>query len=232
MEGLLDSTTPMEQDASGQPERKRRTREATLLDGLAQSRGSREGSSGDLQDIKKIIDVLCKLGLSNALSARVLEAVVLQAMLTQVSNKYVVAIKASNASYLNAGKGLSKEQKEAKHAVPHGHAWNAMLTVLKGESPDDAAAVQAYVEQLTLLHTKEKFIHGILENVKVVRLQKAYGQDNIKLKVGVNPGTTEHELWKRIKNHLVRTGSRPLMGTAPPGQLEQAIQEYLEKSKE
>ncbi len=80
--------------------------------------------------------------------------------------------------------------------------------------------------------TKPKGIHGYLEEIEVVRLFKAYYRDSIKMTIGVVPGTIAHKLLMHIQETIIKghPKARKLVGSAPPGQLENLLQGYLEKA--
>ncbi len=60
----------------------------------------------------------------------------------------------------------------------------------------------------------------------------AYDRDSTKVAIGVTPGTTAYKLLMHIQEAIIieHTKARKLVGTAPPGQLENFLQPHLEKA--
>jgi hypothetical protein len=71
-----------------------------------------------------------------------------------------------------------------------------------------------------------------MEEVKVVRFFKAFDWDSIKLAIGITAGTASYQVLQHIQTAIIKDHSkaRKLIGTAPPGQVENLLQGYLEKA--
>lgn len=200
-------------------------------DGGKQAAGSAKGGK-DQNDVKKIVAVLCKLSLADALGVRILKAAVIQTVLIATESVWVVTIRAATKKYVEITKDMEKDEKFNKFGLPHAHAWNAVIKVMtdKAVASGDEDAKKKLDEYVQVAKSQGGF-NFFLDSVKVFRLFKAYDKEKIKIEVAIKDSSAEAQLWATAVTLMRGDGGRLLPGTAPPGQLEGLVQTFLDKNQ-
>eukprot|EP00971_Amphidinium_carterae_P042506 835517-Amphidinium_carterae.2 len=166
----------------------------------------------------------CKISLSNAQQIRLVKSACICTVLVSADSKYVTAMKAATAKYMETGQDMSREQKVQQHSLPHAHAWNAALLVLKATSEQNKTKVETYSTQIM----KAGGMHVYCNHVKVFKVAKAYDKTKLKIEASITEGTDEAHLFQLMISDLNADGGKVLQGTAPPGALERTLQTYLD----
>ncbi len=70
-----------------------------------------------------------------------------------------------------------------------------------------------------------KLLELYSQHVRTARIAKAYDKTNCKLEIGITAITPSDEVWQIMKQHKI---GKEMPGLAPPGHMEDLIQQHLE----
>lgn len=89
--------------------------------------------------------------------------------------------------------------------------------------------VQGYLELMKAHGDAQMMMRVLADEVKHLKICKAYDKDNRKLEVSFRPGSASEAVWRKVirGRFIQEAGARELVGSAPPGDLEQKSGETL-----
>ncbi|CAK0896602.1 unnamed protein product, partial [Prorocentrum cordatum] len=163
------------------------------------------------KDAQMILAITCKLLLSLDMQVRGLRSIMLDC--TQLP---------TNHDYVQQGYAETKK-------------WNEKFQKLKDDgfprrSRLAAAGKQSDLETVEKYCPEERKVGQLLETVKFVRLKKMHDSELRRLEVNVREPSDSYEIYMIMKaDMLTITGSAALTGIAPPGDLNQKIQGFINK---
>ena len=216
-----------EGEASGG--KRRRGRDGEVLAAFVS--GADQAPTGkEMSELRQIVAILSKPSLRSAFQLRVLRAVCLRVVLTGASFPPIVAMKAATKTYQDKTGDMDRAEREQKYGLVHAHAWNGLLTWFRTTAveQEDRTAIEEY-----LTHCRaEGGIRYMQHQVRVCRVAKAFNKGDCKLELGFKVPDSNHEKIFDRMVALMRTSHRArlLAGQAPPGQLEDLVQQYLDKN--
>lgn len=193
----------------------------------------------DMAKLLEIVSMLIRLGLQTSQQVRVLRSIVLQVMMMAVDHELIQKVKAAHKRYVNAAqKFKDAEKKQAALSVPHLHSWNAMLAYFKVAWADNAqllAKLKEYTDGVAAQANNEprKAMDIFAQHVRSIKLMNAFDKAKTKLEISIIAGTPAVEIWKSMKEWMIsKKVAKEMMGTAPPGHMEDVLQQYLDAMKD
>eukprot|EP00969_Alexandrium_andersonii_P333638 14745403-Alexandrium_andersonii.AAC.1 len=193
--------------------------------------GVAAGSAASTKGLEGVVKVLAKMSLQNAQNMRAVRSVVITTVNMPAAHEAIVGMKAATAAFMEKAKSYKGgEEKFKAIGCPHWHSWNALVKWAGENGKQDLKAHVA--EYLQIAKDSGLGVHFYAEDVKLVRVAKAYAKDRAKLEVSMESGSKAAILWKLIQGELeAQEGCRVMRGTAPPGHFEDQLQQWLERTE-
>ena len=187
-------------------------------------------SSHSDKEMQKIMAVIAKLSLSNALQARFTRAMLLDVYRVKADSLFATEIKAATKQFTERAKEIPDQPTRLRMlGLPHVHAWNACLKALRALL--DKPEKQEVAAQLGQYCTKAQALgwQGVAEQVKFMRLRKTFNRDFVNLEFNLVPDSDADKVFPLMKEALLsQPEAAHLPGVPPPGDLERRVQRWLE----
>ena len=194
----------------------------------------------------KLLVLVAKLCLNSAQQVRLLRSVLLEAFMVPVENPFLAKMLRETKQFTERAKSVREHLEEQgipkakiqdkvqdSLGLPHIHAFSALIEVALATLQKEPEANKQSIDVLTgyCADYQAKGWRAISQEVKAAMKEKAYGKENMKLLVNVQPETKSHQVWSIIKQLLLaQKGVRELQAVAPKGNMERQIQEWLERN--
>ena len=197
-----------------------------------------ERGSKDDGDVKKLLAVLAKLSLSNALQLQALRSILLVVHQVPTDDAYIQHAMQATKTYAEKARDMSSKEKEDVLGLPHIHVWNALLmvTMQRLEEKIKDKKDGSFEEMLAKLKHyadtyQDKGWRAINQEVKYARVQKNYKADMKRLEINIREGTPSAQVWDVIRMDLCSFADvKELPGVAPAGDLERQLQRFLDEA--
>eukprot|EP00929_Paragymnodinium_shiwhaense_P092046 TRINITY_DN51925_c0_g1_i1.p2 TRINITY_DN51925_c0_g1~~TRINITY_DN51925_c0_g1_i1.p2 ORF type:complete len:225 (-),score=55.60 TRINITY_DN51925_c0_g1_i1:317-991(-) len=200
--------------------------------GAAKKRKGDHSDKAEAIKMNKLIALIAKLTLSNTQQLRMINSIVLDVFLIPTESPTAQQMKAGTTLYAASVKEIDIPQRVPRFGLPHHHAWNNMLA--SAFELANETEKKEYVTYKGRMDGSSADLYSILTNeVKVCKIMKSFDANRRKLYVNVVTETPSYKIWLVTKGIFKRTqGFQEKPGQAPPGALENTIQEALEQMGE
>eukprot|EP00929_Paragymnodinium_shiwhaense_P065713 TRINITY_DN32921_c0_g1_i1.p2 TRINITY_DN32921_c0_g1~~TRINITY_DN32921_c0_g1_i1.p2 ORF type:complete len:251 (-),score=71.42 TRINITY_DN32921_c0_g1_i1:760-1512(-) len=197
--------------------------------------GNFVGTEEEKSQTNKLLILVSKLCLANALQVRVLKSILLEVYLIKENTTAATYMKDGTKSYQEASSKLANEKRVAEIGLPHHWAWNHLMKALKDEDKDGKYKehFDKYHEHIqSAISTAGTTYYTIWQaEVKYCRLQKCWDRSQRRLELNFIPHSESEKLWTQALRPLLLAtqGAQQRQGIAPNGDFEDRIQQTLIK---
>ena len=207
------------------------------LSGVSSTRAAepaahRRRIGGTEEESAKLVKLVAKLTLSNALQCRVLRAVSLSCYKISSKSQFVTVALTATKGYSEKSKDVPKAERVTMLHHPHTHVFNAWLSMMKTKLKDGEPQkmLALYLQLMESMGGAVKALQEMGKGCKYARITKMYDQEHKRLEVNFRDISDEAKLWEAcVLPAVLAEGATQLEGVAPQGDLERRIQESLQE---